>query len=138
VSTIFSYRDYDRSTDFNFILNSWLKSYKDSDACRNIDSKVYYKQYAIIIQSLLESQNTTIIADSTNPSIIYGYINYLNPNHINFVYIKFALRRNQLAKQLLQAINTDLTDTITITHYSYILDSLKNKYQLSYNPFGDI
>ena len=63
-----------QDSDINFILNSWLSSYRNSLPVTHVSNEVYYREQKKIIHSLLDNASVLIIADSEDTSVDIGYI----------------------------------------------------------------
>lgn len=129
-------RMYDPENDHNFILNSWLKSYRYNDASQaiSIPKEIYYTVQAALIHKLLINYPTFVMCDESDPSIIWGYINFeTESNTVNYIYMKSAFRRLNLASKLLSDAGIDKT-SINTTH----LTSMVDHRNLIYNPYKEL
>ena len=125
-------RPYDPS-DHNFILNSWLKSYRNSDFGKKIPNDVYYKSHAILIASILATATTVVACDPEAHHVVYGYLCYSpnneGPDYFHYIYCKNSFRKLGIAKALVTAVNPG--SAFIVTH---LTDSLYRD-NLTYNPY---
>lgn len=123
------------AADHNFVLNSWLKSYRNSDFAKKIDNETYYKSHAILIASILATATTIIACDPEAHHVIYGYLcwtpNNDSPDCFHYCYVKGPFRKMGIAKVLVTSVNpgsayivTHLTDSLyrdNLTYHPYLL-----------------
>lgn len=119
--------------DRSFIFNSWLKSYRDRNG--KIRTDVYYTMQSEVIERLLNRSQVMLLVDPTDEDTIFGYI-VCEPskNTVHYVYVKYSLRQNLLAKAMVQAM-LDVSKPMWITHEPHHMAEMTEKYQLIYNPF---
>jgi GNAT superfamily N-acetyltransferase len=125
--------------DLNFILASWLNCYRfNSPITSRIRSSIYYKEHQEkIIDRLLKKASVGIhIAQlDDDPVTILGYIIVEKP-FIHFVYVKKSCRGEGIAKFLLKSAGFDIAQPLEFSHYTYEIDSIRNKYpNLYFNPY---
>jgi len=117
--------------DINFIVNSWLKSYRAS--CPLVSDLVYFDYQKRLIMKIFETATVTLAIDPDDPAHIFGYIVH-EGSVIHYCYVKHSLRRFGIARALLATIKADHFIT---THLSYparqILGS--NPGMFLYNPY---
>lgn len=99
--------------DLNFIVNSWLKSYREAQPA--VPNAQYYEGQKRLILDLLSRCDTVLAVDPEAPSHVLGYLCYErgSPDVIHFVYVKFALRRNGLASLLVERAGISLPCIVT-------------------------
>ena len=86
--------------DTNFVLNSWLKSYKDSAPLENIPQGIYYTEYKKTVQKRLEEGRTVMCVNPEDLDQIFGYVCFESPQVLHYIYIKYPYRKLGFAKQL--------------------------------------
>ena len=125
--------------DFNFILSTWLKSYRSSRATNNINNDIYYSMLDSKVKHVLNADNTlTLLAvNPEDDTQIYGYtvvqiINVIPVLH--YVYVKHSFRKFGIASHLLNTIEGFNEIPTLITHEPKDVNLLK-KYKLVYNPY---
>ena len=125
------------NSDLNFILSSWLKSYRSSPQVRDIPASIYFDCHQIIIKDILmHSSKTIVMCDSVNPEVILGYIVCdKDSTRIHYLYIKHMFRGLGLGLKLFKQIEVDFpTDKpITVSHYNLAVANKSIK--LSYDPY---
>lgn len=124
-------REFKPDTDTNFILKSWLTTFKNTGPAvsRMLDQE-YFDVYQKIVKNILNYATTTICCDSEEPDVIWGYIVY-SDQAIHYVYTKETFRNLGVATHLISK-----TDLDHYTHYTHGVRHLLKKYpQLIYNPF---
>ena len=66
-----------RASDRNFVLATWLKSYRQS-SCGGVLPYRYYRQvYTALINSVLERANVLVATAPDDTNAIFGYLVYL-------------------------------------------------------------
>lgn len=97
--------------DIPFVLSSWLKSYRYSQAARNVVNDIYFSeqvgQKARILEMLSDCR-TLVACDEEEGDCIYGWICAESiegsvPPVVHYVYVKSSYRRRGLARALLKA-----------------------------------
>lgn len=140
-SPLFKIRPMEAS-DAPFVLNSWLRRYRDSVAARLVTDRVFYQvQHDIILKILAKPELKATVACSLEDSNhIYGYLiaedlSKLVPDLVmlHFTYVKGPFRRFGIAKALLQ----DTIGDHKLVHYSHrthLLDFLDKSEAWTFNP----
>ena len=130
--------------DFNFIINSWLLSSRESFPYRHISKYNYNTHQTPILQKLLNRSNTLIAADIEDPKWIIGYLVYeviSNITILYFIYVKRDSRNFGVARSLLLQVLPDFGEKeILITSlpqkkFSLPIKELLIKYNLIYDPY---
>jgi len=99
-------RDF-QEQDFNFILNSWLVSYRQSDEFKLVNNKQYFDSQPKILINIIQNPNTgiKIFCNKTDDEQIFSYAIYnKNEKLIHFVYTKYNFRRLGLARKIVESI----------------------------------
>ena len=148
--------------DLQFIMNSWLKSYRNSDLTNYVPNKLYYDYHGALIKNILNRSLVSIICDVEDPSHVYGYVCYELLNEIfilHYVYIKFNFRNMGLCESTLKAVYPQFGEVETfITHPDKIFSRVvyqdrikqlnpeikktsffikkRDDYKLVYNPYA--
>lgn len=126
--------------DFNFVINSWLKSYRlGSTFTKRIRNNVYYDFHHKVIGRILERGASILVAaDKIDPTVIMGYLvveNYNGTPLVHYCYTKSAFRRLGIAKSLVEASTIDLNSSV-FSHWTAPMDEIIKKYSgLVYNPY---
>lgn len=126
-----------QADDYNFILNSWLKSAKKY---HKTDGKIYYKYYTKQVTNILSNCQALVVCQKEYPDIIIGYIIYENVSPslvaIHYSYTKELWRRRGIAQMLLNSLITP--DALFLTTFcspaakKYLNDRYKGHI---YNPY---
>lgn len=124
--------------DFNFILNSWMKSYKKYSGVR---PDVYFVEHHKLVHHILSRADVLIASSRDNHEQIYGYLIY-EPDVftiIHFAFVKQTFRHLNVMKELLDSIN--LTDPVIVTHDNrHDLKHIQKRLKIfnPYKAFGDL
>jgi hypothetical protein len=129
-------------SDIPFIFNSWLKSYRDSPAVKNVPNTVYYAEHHKVIEEVLASKSLMILVacNKEDQDQICGYIvAELTPelSVIHWLYCKHTFRKLGIAKLLESSLmNMSLSGSTHIyTHMSKSSDKLAKLKTYIYNPY---
>jgi hypothetical protein len=126
-----------KASDFNFIINSWLKTYKYSGphVRRMLDSE-YYPAYGPVVETLINRSDVYIACLREDPDVIVGYLaieNKQSHDIIHFALVKELWQKMGVGKYLLTAANPK--GLTYFTHWTSPVLSLVNKYNFIFNPF---
>lgn len=92
--------------DTSFILNSWLKSFRNSFFARVCPNDIYYKFQAEIIKWCLENHEVKVLCVKEDEYQIVGYIvyGYIDQEIVNidYLYVKQTFRRMGIAERLIE------------------------------------
>lgn len=89
--------DYDAKEHMNFILDSWLKSFKLTRLARHSGGNEYYPIQQAVIKAILK---TTAPKLAVSDGEFVGYI-VADDSCMHYVYVKHAMRRFGVATMLL-------------------------------------
>lgn len=130
------------ATDAPFVLNSWLRRYRDAISARLVTDRTYYSiQHAVILKILATpTLRATIVCSPEDANHIYAYcisedLSSLVPDLVilHFIYTKGTFRRFGLAKALL----ADAIGGHKLVHYSHrshLITHLDRNNAWVYNP----
>ena len=132
--------------DLNFILATWLRSFKSSSPfTKRIKNKIYYQFHHELIRKLLQTAKVLVAADGVDDSVIYGWlvVDELERNDaivgkwaiVHYTYVKSAFRGLGIAHDLWKAaaLHPDIT---LFTHWTYECEKLLEKWPtLTYCPY---
>lgn len=124
--------------DENFIYNSWLKSYRNARAVRNMENPAYFKEQGKLIRDMLDTCNVTVVCNQNDSTQILGYMvsqNLAGILCIHYLYIKQPYRGNGLAKMLVKARGHEIGKPGVYTHHTALSDRLSGKFRFMYNPY---
>lgn len=124
--------------DFNFIANSYLKSYRTAPETRPMINEVYFPEYKSRLEHMIKTGLVVVAHAQDDVNHIFGYViasavgNY---PVLHYVYVKFPFRRIGIAKDLVTAILPGLGEQVTVvTHQPRNWEAASKKYKLIYDP----
>lgn len=133
-------RDFQQD-DLNFILSTWLKSYRlDSKFTNFIRNSVFYPWHERLIKKILARENTRpyVACLKEDPFVILGYLITEGPV-VHFAYVKGPFRRMGIFKTMMKAAAIDLQapgERINYTHHTQDMNWLSEKYPtLNFHPY---
>lgn len=118
MSQIFNVRKYNPESDFNFIVNSWVKCYEASEWANHLKPGLYRVRHREQIERKLEQATMCLVAvNRHNDDQIYGYIlgEGGDIDCIHFVYCKKIFRGIGVGKELFQSLRYD--DKLEYSHF---------------------
>ena len=124
---------------YNFIIDSWLKSFKNSYEGVYQDLDNYNKFYNKMIKSILKKKDTKILVKKDG-SVIEGYLIY-GQDVLHYVYVRRSQRKNGLGSNLIkEKLDLDSKTQITfITGHFIKMFEKKFKTKINerfiFNPF---
>lgn len=121
---------YYQDDDKNFILSSWLRSYRNSQFAKKIQPEIYYANHARVVEHMIQTCTILVACDPTAPYVTYGYICY-QPELIHYIYVKYPFRKLKIATILLES--SLLKPPYIITHLTKAINLDIN---VVYNPYG--
>lgn len=124
--------------DLNFILNSWLTSYRLSPYTKRIGKEMYYQFHQEKLKALLERKPNVLLACAPDyPDQIFGYIVYeFDPDVIHYLHVKKTYRKLGIADALLQVLDINNKPHL-YTHFTLDAAYITTKYKdnLIFNPY---
>lgn len=132
-----------KNEDLGFILNSWLKSYRDSIFSQSIKDYNYYPYQEERIKGILNAEGSAalIVCDPEDEDHILGYVvfNAFGPM-LHYIYIKRHFRGFGLAKYLLEGVKAHWGEykdqPVICTHIPKgAWRTVSRKFKLDYNPY---
>ena len=124
--------------DLNFILNSYLKSYRNSPETKDIVNGIYFSDYRDRIALLLQSSEVTVICAEDDEDHIIGYaVHRLIGDWplIHYVYVKHPFRGMKMATTMLETLYPEFGHRMSVvSHMPKNWKKLKDKFNLIYNP----
>jgi hypothetical protein len=133
-------RSLNPDTDVEFLLSSWLKSYKNSEFAREIPKAIYYKCHQNLIATILKAPDTAVamLVNKNDEDQILGYIVHDKKQPIiHYVYMKRMFRNLKLAKFMLDQVKSIYKKDLPImcTHKGKNWSKLSKKFNLLYTPY---
>lgn len=119
------------SRDMPFVMSSWLKSFKTSNAAGLLPFNLYYDAYRLAIQQLLDRGSVVYVAyvpgEDEAKSDIYGWAcveRGFDKPLVHYVYVKQPYRRLGVAKALLRAAGVHVSQPFFYTYRTPIVAEL--------------
>ncbi len=129
-----------KAEDLPFILNSWLKRYRDAISVRLVTDRVYYEKQNFVIKKILAAEGLRVLVacDPQDENLIYGYTvgEFLSDDWclVHWTYCKGPFRKFGIGKSLVdQLIGT--ANKVQYTHKTHLVDFLFKGREVSFNPF---
>ena len=140
--------------DIQFILSSWLKSFRNSEFANYIPNKLYYEFHGSLVKNIIARSLVSILCDVEDPEHVYGYVVYELLGDVfilHYIYIKYNFRNLGLCRTALKAVYPQFGNVESfITHPDKVLSRIVNNeikktsffikkrddYKLIYNPFA--
>lgn len=126
-----------RSTDFNYVISSWLKTFKYSGPhVRRMRDQDYYLAYEPIIKRLITKSDVYVASLREEPDVIVGYLaieRHQDYDVIHFTLVKDLWQKMGVGRYLIEAVEPKFTTYFT--HWTSPIQSLINKIPFIYNPF---
>lgn len=131
-----------RESDKNFILNSWLRSYRKNVTwyCRaRLSSTEYFEGHRSIVYGALETSDVSVLCDPEDDDQIYGWCCHRRLNSdsviVHFLYVKAPYRGFGLGEYLFDYV-LDGSGCIA-THWTWRLvdDKADSKRRIDVNPY---
>lgn len=102
-------------TELNFILSSWVRSFKRSTFAAKIPWDIYKERHDAAIKSIMVSgAEFTVACNPEDESQAFGWISFhRTPSMpvIHYVYVKEPFRRFKIATGLIQSVGSDFIHT---------------------------
>lgn len=125
-------------SDYPFIANSYLKSYRCAPAAKAMINDVYFPEYKARLEAIVATGSVLVACASDDPDQILGYLLFselAGRTILHYVYVKYPFRQHGIAKSLILTAKPDFGNSHTvITHQPKGWQEVSNKYQLVYNP----
>lgn len=118
--------------DFNFVISTWLKSYKSSSYfAKRIRNSIFFFYHHEVVSRLLSREDTKVFiaCDLVDPNVIYGYLvqgSHEGVDLVHYVYVKSAFRGLGIARSLTAAAPLNL-DRFVFSHWTFSTDGLVDK-----------
>lgn len=129
-----------KQEDIPFILNSWLKRYRDAISVRLVTDRVYYEKQHQVIRAILGKVGLGIFVacSQEDEDQIYGYVvgETLSDKWliIHWVYVKGPFRRFGIAKDLMKRVLGGFEE-IHYSHKTHLIEFLDKEKKWKYNPY---
>lgn len=130
--------------DRNFIVSSWMRSFRSgSKWAKDVSAEVYKVQHQRVIMQLLANSGSIVACSPDDPNQIFGYAIYQPSAEgiaiIHWLYVKEMYRKlgigASIYREVLMAADHDLKMPCAVTHSTHALDWAADKYNLVHNPY---
>jgi GNAT superfamily N-acetyltransferase len=124
--------------DDNFILSSWVQSYRHNPLFGAMPVDLYFSRYRKHALNILERSYAHVAADPTDPNVVFGYCIYRfigDVPVVSYIYVKQAFRRFGIATILLNKVSTE---TKLVTSMMPKLEAWAKKMNCIFDPFSEI
>lgn len=143
--------------DYNFVLSTWLKSYRqNNESARHIKPQIYFANHKRFIDRILDDSQCIIACNPEEPTQIFGYGVFEEAADqvalVHCIYVKLTYRRlgigTDLLYTMLGAAQHDHALPVVISHLpdrslprggeerpSSFWEILQPKWNLVYNPY---
>lgn len=107
--------------DFNFIISSWLRSYRNSPFAKGLSNEKYYNQQPAVCMQLMNASTVLIACSPDEPKHILGYIvaqrapNGAEGVWVHYCYVKELYRRMGVATELRDGLG--MPGPTSVTHW---------------------
>lgn len=129
-----------RQPDINFILSSWIKSFRTWNA--GMHNHHYYIGQQAVVAALAETSKIIVCceAEPSEGKFIFGWVCGVMdvPNDtltLHYIYVKNGYRRAGIGQSLLDQIGWQKTTRIVATHWSHIVKELRHRYKIEFNDY---
>jgi GNAT superfamily N-acetyltransferase len=96
--------NFDNEGERNFIIDTWLKSFKDSHFAGPLPDNMYWKVYSEVLNRLLDKEGVSVLVacSSEDSNVIYGYIaiELFDIPVCHYLYVKYIYRGMGIARAL--------------------------------------
>lgn len=139
-------RQYNPTTDEDFIHKAWKTNFRESDFGLTISNQVYYTNMDDLIKEILNTSQVYLLVstpEADKPELFFGFIAFeymQNVPVIHFLYIKYHWRNFGLGTDLLNlAVKTQADgekEPFIYTFHSFAASNLRKKFRACiHNPF---
>lgn len=135
-------RDFEAG-DANFILRTWLRSYRGR--MHSIPDMLYYEHQQTLIRRLAQRSRVAIASVKTQPEFIMGFCvaeplleeREDEPLRVHFCFTKLTYRQMGLARRMLCQLGWNPLREIHVSHWTHASRALNEsgKFRLINNPF---
>lgn len=136
-------RPFNKETDFNFVISTWLHNYLHSSAnfTKYLDCDTYFKYHHEILENILNRslEQSKVAVFEKDPNIILGFLVFEQIGKeaiMHYIYVKPSFRQKTISKELFTSLHLE-SPNINYTHLTKMGVKLKNKLSKGslYNPY---
>lgn len=127
-----------KASDYSFISNSYLKSYRTAPEAQFMMNDVYYPEHVKRLEFMTKTGKTFVACASDDPDQILGYL-IIGKAHswdvIHYLYVKYPFRHIGIAKALVGHASPNFGMGMTlISHLPKNYNAVSTKYKLVFDP----
>lgn len=122
--------------DINFILNSWLVSFRKSKRWTN--DGIYWKKQQRLIASLASHATVIICCDQEKPEYVIGWIcgeHIGSELRVHYVYVKQGYRDLGIGRELLKLMGWRVGRQIIASHSTPAMRGMKERFHVIYDEY---
>jgi hypothetical protein len=128
------------SSDYAFISNAWLRSYRHSAFAGKIPSDVYFYKHEPLIARVIEASEIIIACNPDDQDQLFGFLCYENKKswyYAHYIYVKKVFRGMDIATDMLKMSGLDSSLKHLATHRTTDYEVLARKLNspFIYNPY---
>lgn len=127
-----------RPEDFNFVANSYLKSYRTAPETKPMVNEIYFPEYKSRLEHMARTGLILVACARDDEDQIFGYVIAGSVGQyplLHYVYVKFPFRYAGIGKALINAALPNFKqDTTVVTHQPRNWTQTAERYKLLYDP----
>ena len=127
-----------KASDYSFISNSYLKSYRNAPEAQYMNNDIYYPEHVARLEHMIKSSRVLVACSSEDADQILGYAivgKAFRWDVLHYVYVKYPFRQMGIAKALVTyTCPTFGTGMTLISHLPKNYNAVSAKYRLVFDP----
>lgn len=127
-----------KASDYSFISNSYLKSYRTAPEATFMMNDIYYPEHIKRLEHMTKTGRTLVACSSDDPDQILGYLivgKSYSWDVIHYLYVKYPFRHMGIAKALVSNGCSNFGTGMTlISHLPKNYNVVSAKYKLVFDP----
>jgi hypothetical protein len=116
--------------DLNFVIKSYLESYRESLA--SVSNAIYYENQQKLFKSLLLKSKTIVLCNPLDEDQVFAFLVYQEPNIVHYAFTKKTYKRLGFANHLIRSSLG--SGPLIHSHRNHTHSYFKN-YEITYNPY---
>lgn len=125
--------------DRSWVTKSWQTNFQhDSDWAGKIDGKVFERSHRTVMHRLLKDHTTLVAYDPKDSRVLLGFVcgdNYPSAFVVQYAYTRANLRRQGIAKGLMEHMGWTPSKPIMVTHHTPSVKRVARERLVIYNPY---
>jgi len=127
-------------TDFAFVVDSWIKSYRKREVRSGVQPAHYQKGQLALIKFLAAHTKVLVACDASQPMYIVGWgcarVSKEGEFQLHYVYVKEDYRNHGIGYQILVHLGYRQGRPIVASHWNFIARDYNLRHDnLFYNPY---